>query len=124
MAVQTSLLQPKVSIEIGQEEPSFYITGGDRGALSAGSIGNDLSVQSGANPKTVGIELEVESLTTVAQPDSLISAARALQLGLLTHPAELGSLLTQAVAATQQRRHENVESWAERVAEDAARLDA
>lgn len=54
----------------------------------------------------------------------LLSAIEAIRAGNLAPPTDLRSLLTQAVAARESRRGEDVTAWSQRLADEAARADS
>lgn len=84
------------------------------------ATGQSITVGSGQPDSTV----TRGSASVSASNSPLLSAIEAIQGGRLTPPSEVGFLLTQAVAARESRRGEDITAWSQRLADEAARADS
>jgi hypothetical protein len=78
------------------------------------------------DPTTLGIGNQPSAVTlgVITSRSPLASAIEAIQRGRLAVPTDIRDMLTQAVAARESRLTEDVEAWAERLADEAVRADS
>lgn len=126
--LQTSATEPGLAVRPTRLDEGLMLTGRGIADVSLGLTrtksepGQDAPITIGNSEPDVVVTRG--SISSTATDRLLLCAIQEIEGGQLAPPNDIKSLLTQAVAAREARRGEDITAWSQRVADEAAHADS